>query len=224
MNSLANIKAVTFDVGGTLIKPQPSVGHVYAEVAAKNGFKNVSPDDLNRQFAAAWRGMKTFNHRREEWAALVDKTFAGLVKNPPSATFFPELYDRFSEPDAWQVFEDVASTLDYLASKGINLGIISNWDERLRPLLDRLGLARYFEVIIVSCEVGFPKPSPVIFQQAAKKLGVAPQFILHVGDCPKNDAAGAKSAGFAGLLLDRRREEESEEDIGSLWELERRLG
>lgn len=224
MRSLANIKAVTFDVGGTLIKPQPSVGHVYAEVAAKNGCKNVSPDELNRQFKAAWRGMKTFNHRREEWAELVDKTFAGLVKTRPSTTFFPELYDRFSEPEAWRIFEDVAPTLDYLASQGIGLGIISNWDERLRPLLERLGLARYFEAIIVSCEVGFPKPSPVIFQHAAKKLGLAPEFILHVGDCRRSDAEGAKSAGFAGLLLDREREEELEWNIGSLWELERRVG
>ena len=73
----------------------------------------------------------------------------------------------------------------------LSLGIISNWDERLRPLLAKLDLAKYFEVIIISCEVGFPKPSPVIFEQAAKKLGLASEFILHVGDSDEHDAEGA---------------------------------
>ncbi len=103
---------------------------------------------------------------------------------PPSETFFPELYERFGEPEAWRVFEDVTPAIDALASRGISLGIISNWDERLPPLLDGLGLSKYFEAVVISCEAGFPKPSPVIFEHAARKLGVAPEFILHVGDEP----------------------------------------
>ena len=59
---LTQVRAVTFDVGGTLIKPSPSVGHIYAEVAARHGRKKVSPETLNRRFAAAWKGLKSFNH------------------------------------------------------------------------------------------------------------------------------------------------------------------
>src|SRR5580700_10426449 len=44
------IRAVTFDVGGTLIEPWPSVGRVYAEVAARHGLE-VAAEDLDRQFA-----------------------------------------------------------------------------------------------------------------------------------------------------------------------------
>src|SRR5437762_3763533 len=94
---LGQIEAITFDVGGTLIEPWPSVGHVYAEVAARHGLKNLSPEKLNRQFAAAWGALKNFHHTRDEWAALVDQTFAGLCERPPSGTFFPELYARFAE-------------------------------------------------------------------------------------------------------------------------------
>ncbi|MDB6020990.1 MAG: HAD-superfamily hydrolase [Pedosphaera sp.] len=219
MGSLQNIKAVTFDVGGTLMKPFPSVGHVYAEVAARHG-KNIPAAVLNQRFAKAWRGLKHFSHGREEWSALVDQAFAGLWQMPPDGSFFSELYDRFSEPDAWQVFDDVRPALDSLAARGINLGIISNWDERLRPLLARLGLAEYFETIIISCEVGFTKPSPVIFEQAAKRLGLAPKFILHVGDSVQHDVAGAKGAGYGALLLERGAEDVTEGTIRSLGALE----
>jgi putative hydrolase of the HAD superfamily len=220
MNSLNEIKAVTFDVGGTLIKPWPSVGHVYAEVAAQHGLKEVSPEVLNRRFTAAWKELKNFNHSRAEWAALVDRTFGGAEKTPPGEAFFDELYKRFGEPGAWHMFEDVLPTLDALAAGGINLGIISNWDERLRPLLGQLGLAKYFEVIIISNEIGFTKPSPVIFEHTAKKLGLAPEFILHVGDSLESDVAGAKSAGFKALLIDRSEGEAKEGCIRSLRELE----
>ncbi|HZV34115.1 MAG TPA: HAD family hydrolase, partial [Verrucomicrobiae bacterium] len=147
-----DIQAVTFDVGGTLIKPWPSVGAVYAEVAAQHG-KNIPAAVLDQRFAKAWRAQKQFNHAREEWAALVAKTFAGLWEFPLDGQFFSEVYDRFREPDAWHIFEDVLPALDSLAARGINIGIISNWDERLRPLLARLRLAKYFESIIVSCDI-----------------------------------------------------------------------
>jgi len=198
----AKIQAVTFDVGGTLIKPWPSVGHVYAEVAARHG-GSISPVALNQRFARAWGQLKDFNHSREEWAALVDETFAGLLKSPPSETFFAELYERFAEAAAWRLFDDVRPALDALAARDLNLGIISNWDERLRPLLGRLGLTKYFEAIVVSQEVGFPKPSPVIFEHASRLLGLAPEFILHVGDSREHDAEGAAAAGFQTRWLAR---------------------
>jgi putative hydrolase of the HAD superfamily len=221
MKSFENIKAVTFDVGGTIITPWPSVGHVYAEVAFASGGKKIPPDELNRRFSAAWRKLNQFNHGRGEWAALVDETFAGLVAEPPSETFFPGLYQRFARADAWQVFPDVIPALDGLASLGIHLAVISNWDERLRPLLDELRLTKYFETIVVSCEVGFPKPSPVIFEHAAKKLGLAPEFILHVGDSGKHDVEGAMAGGFKALQVMRGGHEDADDRVSSLLELER---
>src|SRR5581483_6684770 len=124
MADWSQIQAVTFDVGGTLIKPWPSVGHVYAGVAARHGMK-VSPAALNRRFAAAWRELTNFNHTREEWAALVDKTFAGQGGGPPGGTFFSELYARFAEPEAWRIFDDALPALEALAALGLDLGIIS---------------------------------------------------------------------------------------------------
>src|SRR2546423_1815961 len=142
--SHSRIQAITFDVGGTLIAPWPSVGQIYAEAAMKHGAKNVSAEVLKTRFVTAWSALEQFNHTRDEWAALVDETFRGVTEEPPSQTFFPELYEHFGRADAWRIFDDVRPALDALATRGVKLGAISNWDERLRPLLAELKLADYF--------------------------------------------------------------------------------
>lgn len=212
------IQAVTFDVGGTLIEPWPSVGHVYAEVAARYGLKTFSAEQLNARFKQAWRSRKSFGYSLRDWEDLVNKVF-GADAIPPGGAFFGELYDRFSEPDAWHLFEDVVPGLDALASREIKLAVISNWDERLRGLLRALKLDRYFEAVAISCEVGFPKPSPVIFQHAAEKLGLPPGSILHVGDSLELDIDGARAAGFKALQIHRRNDSATFTGIHSFAEL-----
>src|SRR3569623_224840 len=97
---LSEIKAVTFDVGGTLIEPWPSVGHVYAEVGARYGLEKFSPDELNARFKQAWRARKNFAHSRVAWQELVEDVF-GPDSEPPARTIFAELYDEFAQSTAW---------------------------------------------------------------------------------------------------------------------------
>jgi putative hydrolase of the HAD superfamily len=186
-----------------LIECWPSVGHIYADVATRHGCAAIDPAVLNRNFASAWRNLKDFRHTRQQWAALVDATFAGLVQPRPSETFFAELFERFAEPGAWRVFNDVLTTLEQLKQREFRLGIVSNWDERLRPLLSALRIDGYFDALTVSCEVEAEKPARAIFSEAARQLGVAPADILHVGDDFEKDVTGARRAGFEALLLRR---------------------
>jgi putative hydrolase of the HAD superfamily len=219
----AQIRAVTFDVGGTLIEPWPSVGHVYAEVAARHGLKAFSPEQLNARFKDAWRSRERFDYTRQDWAELMDEVFGSPVATAAEGSFFAELYERFAQPDAWHVFDDVVPTLDALASRGIRLGVISNWDERLRGLLSRLNLDRHFEALAISCEVGFPKPSRAIFQQAAADLDLRASAILHVGDSLELDVEGAKAAGFHALQIHRTIRAAPNKDLHSLAELPARI-
>ena len=216
------IKAVTLDVGGTLIEPWPSVGHVYAEVAARHGLNTFSAEQLNARFKQAWRARKNFGYSRHDWEELANEIF-GPDSKPSSGIFFPELYDRFAEPAAWHLFADVVPALDALASREIKLAVISNWDERLRGLLHTLKLDRYFEAFAISCEVGFPKPSPVIFEHAAEKLGLPAASILHIGDSLEMDIDGARAAGFQALQIHRQAETPANTDIRSLAEVTARI-
>ncbi len=208
--------AITFDVGGTLITPKPSVGHIYASVAAHHGFPSLSPERINRRFATAWRALKRFRHTRAQWARLVDASFGGDVPVLPSRTFFPEIYNRFTEPSAWRVYSDVWPTLRALSARGYRLGIISNWDERLMPLLHALKLAGYFEQIIVSCDVRSTKPSRRIFGLAAARFKLSPVEMLHIGDSRGHDYAGALRAGFQARLLNRGARQPGPAEIPSL--------
>ncbi|MBM3877153.1 MAG: HAD-IA family hydrolase [Verrucomicrobia bacterium] len=204
MSPLRRVHAITLDVGGTLIEPWPSVGHVYAEVAAQHGVWPVDVDELNRRFGAAWRARRDFHHTPAEWFDLVRQTFGTEARRLPG-TFFPAVYARFEEPGAWRLCPDALPALDALASRGVRLGVISNWDERLEPLLRALRLRSFFEVVTVSCDVGFTKPSSVIFEQAVRKFGLPAGRILHVGDSAREDAEGASGAGLQALHLDRSR-------------------
>jgi len=97
--------------------------------------------------------------------------------------------------------------------------VISNWDERLRPLLRNLNLDHFFQAIIVSCEAGSCKPSHAIFHAAARALELPPESILHVGDSLESDVHGARDAGFKPLLIRRGRKRVGHGEIRSLREL-----
>ncbi len=225
----AGVRAVTFDVGGTLIEPWPSVGHLYAEGAQAVLGERLEPGLLNERFAAAWRAAHrvpgTFNYTTADWAAIVRSTFEGLTPKAAAPELFQALWERFTEPDAWHVFPDVRPCLESLAAAGIRLAALSNWDERLGPLLQRLDLARHFEVIVVSAEAGAHKPSPEIFAHAAHRLRLAPADLLHVGDSAREDAEAARACGWSSLLLRRGRcTGQPLDQLSSLAELPGRLG
>ena len=212
---METVEAITLDVGGTLIEPWPSVGHIYAEVAARHGVQ-AEPEELTQRFVQAWQAQDAFQYTRADWAAVVDATFEGLVTQLPSQTFFGELYSHFAKAECWHVYEDVIPTLTALRQQGIRLAVISNWDDRLRPLLKSLELAHWFEVIHVSAEIGAHKPDARIFQTAAESLGIPPARILHVGDGEREDHQGALVSGLQSRWLCRGTENSVAHIIPSL--------
>jgi putative hydrolase of the HAD superfamily len=177
-----------------------------------------SPDELDRRFREAWRAKTGFSHTKTGWSELVDQVFAGLVETPPSRSFFPALYAAFTSPSAWRVYDDVLPCLQQWRQRGLKLGAISNWDDRLRPLLGQLGLAQWFDAIVISAEFGQAKPHPAIFQHAASLLQIEPPAILHLGDNRVQDFEGARAAGFQALLLRRGEPPRPGESISSLTE------
>ena len=198
--SAREILAVTFDAGGTLIEPWPNVGAVYAAVARDFGLE-CEPYRLTAQFKDAWTSRTGFRYTRDEWAEVVRHSFAGMTEVSPE--LFDAIYRRFAQPESWLIYDDVIPTLQKLESLGIKLAVISNWDARLGPLPQKLGLATYFDEILISSELNVHKPDQRIFRHAAEKLAVSPGQMLHVGDSLQEDVHGARSIGATAFRIRR---------------------
>lgn len=211
-----HIRAISFDVGGTLIEPWPSVGHVYAEVAARFGITDAAPEALNQRFAAAWKARRNFDYSKPAWRALVEETFRGVSATSPSAECFEAIYKHFAGPTPWRVFDDVLPTLEAARERGLKLAVVSNWDNRLQPLLWALKLGGRFEVVVNSYNPDHAKPAPEIFHLAVRALGLAPAEVLHIGDSREEDFEGARAAGLAALWLDRSGRGAGQGAVGTL--------
>ena len=74
--------------------------------------------------------------------------------------------------------------------------------QRLLSLLEALGLAPWFEAVVVSSQVGAAKPDPRPFQRALELLQLPPEAAWHIGDSPE-DETGARAAGLRCLLIRR---------------------
>jgi len=106
----------------------------------------------------------------------------------------------------WRHVPDfVVPTLEQLHRRGYILGVVSNSDGRLKPLLDQTGLTGLLEFIIDSAVVGVEKPSPEIFSIAVRAAETEPQNCVYVGDIYAVDIEGARRAGVHGVLLDPMR-------------------
>jgi putative hydrolase of the HAD superfamily len=96
--------------------------------------------------------------------------------------------------------------------KRYKLGIVSNFaiPECVDKLLERHGLEKLFDVVVVSGAVNKRKPSLEIFEKALKKLGITAENAVFVGDTVDADIGGAKSAGMKAIYIERRLQKEIE--------------
>jgi len=82
------------------------------------------------------------------------------------------------------------------------LGLLTNFTHgpAAREIIDKLGLGPFFDVVLISGELGFRKPHPLAFRQLIEHLGVEKDQILYVGDDPEPDILGAQKAGLQPVL------------------------
>ncbi|GDX80376.1 hypothetical protein LBMAG42_21870 [Deltaproteobacteria bacterium] len=193
------VKAVFVDAGGTLLRPREPVGVTYARAARARGHER-NPVRVEQRFRAAFaarRDQPQAGDGRAFWAPLV----AEAVEVDDEA-LFEELYEWYSRPRAWWVDTEALRVLGDLSRSGVRLGILSNWDERLRVLYHRFALDRLFPLLVCSAEHGVEKPDPLLFQIACRVAGVAANEAVHIGDDQEKDVDAASRAGLIGLHFD----------------------
>ncbi|TCS40700.1 HAD family hydrolase [Reinekea marinisedimentorum] len=87
--------------------------------------------------------------------------------------------------------------LDELKNAGYAMALVTNGSRKSqRAKIRRLELTRYFDVCLVSEEVGVAKPQPAIFHQAIAAMNCVPEQSVFVGDHPVNDYRGSQACGM----------------------------
>jgi putative hydrolase of the HAD superfamily len=210
---LRMIKAIFFDAVGTLIYLPKSAGENYALIGREIGLA-LDARQLDNAFVAAWKKMPPRgaidgprqNDDKDWWRQLVDCV---LLEVSPSLNevdrdnFFEIAYEHFAEAGVWELYPDVFDTLQELQPH-FQLGVVSNFDGRLRMILKQLGVLKFFKHIFVSSEIGADKPDPEIFRRALKFANLQASEALHVGDEPRRDWEAARAAGLKVFELERR--------------------
>ncbi|MEL6495755.1 MAG: HAD-IA family hydrolase [Cyanobacteria bacterium J06623_7] len=209
-------QVIFLDAMGTLFDLKTSVGEIYQEFAARYGV-TADSEQIQPAFIASFKAAPPLAFPPAElaiiqqqefawWQQVVSETFKSLEikdKFQDFAAFFTEVYAYFATKDPWCVFPDTVKSLNRWRDRGIELGIISNFDSRLIKVLKLLELDKYFNSTTISSTAGFAKPETNIFHIALAKHNVTSQAALHIGDNPVEDYQGAAKAGLKSFWLNR---------------------
>ena len=216
------LRGVLFDATGTLVELREPVGETYARIAARHGvclpawriedafarvlrsaparvFPGASLAEAARRERAAWREIVRATFRAADQTAR----FAAQRAHDSFDACFDALWEHYARPGAWCAREVAEAALDELTRRGLVLGVVSNFDQRLPDVLAGLGLAGRLCAIVLPAHAGAAKPDPRIFAHALAALGLAARDAVYVGDDPEHDFQGARAAGLRALDVRR---------------------
>ena len=200
------VKAVLFDLGGTLIKTA-DVPEIYKRILETYGVK-ASPEEILKAHRTNEKEFDVVKGQLEvgkdfwiKWNLKVLEKIGVLQDRKFLAEKIDELWWEHAD---LEVYPDVMGTLTQLKAKGVKTGVVTNGLETdFQKILGKLKLANYFDVLVGvdTCNAG--KPNRKIFLYALDKLRVRPKEALYIGDSVKYDYEGAKRAGLKPLIIDR---------------------
>ena len=213
-----SVRAVLFDLGNTLwhIPERPPVNDIRRETV-KRIFGvlrdwNVEPVDELRFLGRDIRLAMGAADRAAYESDCVSPHFPTVVQGVLSTKGLETSLEQSEQLwDAWnlegaffgrRLFDDTMHTLRGLRGMGLRLGCVTNrpfaGPSFVAEVADH-GLADLFDVMSVSCNIGYMKPHPKIYQHALATLGVAPEETVMVGDSLRADVEGAQALGMTAV-------------------------
>jgi HAD superfamily hydrolase (TIGR01549 family) len=210
------IKAVIYDVGGTLLYPKPPIEELCAYAEQVSGlhipheaFAKALPylrhfmAERDQPLGSLWGSDA---HLRTAWAeyyAAAMRAIGVAATYEQMLTVGGIMSDWYTHADRWSVYDEVPAVLAEGRRRGLIQGVVSDWGRDLVEILHGLELSSLLDFVVASGVVGYAKPSPEIFQHALARAGVAAQEALYVGDTYVLDVLGARAAGLHAALIDR---------------------
>lgn len=209
------IKAVLFDLGGTLHQSSSPAGrdiwfcHRILDRLEDYGIRLEGGAELMAQRLAV--NSEIYKHESEKtlrelpaariWSRYYLREY-GLTAEElaPFAEELSFLYD-YERPRVMRR-PHLKETMEELKAMGLRLGVISNIISRsvVRHFLAEYGIEEMMDCVITSAETGIRKPSPEIFRIAEKAMGLGPEELAYVGDTISRDVIGTRNAGWAMMI------------------------
>ena len=207
------IKAVFFDFYHTLVRYEPPREQVEADVLKQLGLE-IDPQALRLPLVAADEFIyqeiadKPLSQRSREEKMVLYARYQSIVLREAGLRADEKLiYQLMGLMQEVQMtlalYDDAPPAMDDLKDHGLKLGLISNVEHDINPIMEQLGLPQWLDIVVTSQETGFNKPHPEIFKAALKQAGVKPAEAIYVGDQYQVDVVGARGAGLKGVLIDR---------------------
>lgn len=210
------IQVIFFDAAETLFHINGSVADIYLHHAVQHGFRQTSDSQvlIGQAFQRAFRDaappifavtdpLKLKQCERLWWFDIVHNVFYRVGMFERFDEFFEQVFQVFEDPRSWALFPETHAVLTKLREEGFELGIVSNFDSRLFPVIRGLGIDRLFDTVTIASLAMAAKPASKIFEIALEKHAIDPDEAIHVGDSVRDDLEGATKAGLTGVLLDR---------------------
>ena len=206
-------RAVLFDAVGTVFTVREAVGTTYARIASAHGL-DVDPVHVETGFRRAlvaapplaFPGIppdERAGRERGWWRTIVAAALAAAGARRCTPALFEAIFAHYAGPHAWRLYDDVLPALRLLRVGGYRLGLVSNFDARIVPVITGLGLGAAFDTVVFSTAVGAAKPARAIFARALGMLASTPRDAVHVGDDLRADVRGAHAIGIHPVLLRR---------------------
>jgi REG-2-like HAD superfamily hydrolase len=201
------LQAVFLDVGDTLLREREPRHALYAAAARERGLA-VDDERMLELMRAAHRSLPrriegAYRYSDAWFRAFIAQIYVrelGLAAHALPA-LEDELFALFEQPASFRVFAGVPELFESVRSRGLKLGLVSNWSARLPQLVRALGWEGQLDFCVCSALVESEKPERQIFECALECAGVAPTQALHAGDHPEKDGAAA-ALGLAVVLVD----------------------
>ncbi|MBI3153163.1 MAG: HAD-IA family hydrolase [Chloroflexi bacterium] len=213
MFSPKKIKAVLFDLDGTLRHHIPTGGDVFSARAREIGLRISDEDEIRAErwehyyFASSPEIKKDSEEFKDDafWVNFGRRRLVALGCNPKDAAELSasmSAYMREHYKPEVHVPEDSRTLLSSLQQDGYILGVISNRDQPFHEELKNLKLDTHFSFSLAGGEVNSFKPEPAIFEHGLKRAGVNAEEAIYVGDNYFADILGSLRAGLTPVLYD----------------------
>jgi putative hydrolase of the HAD superfamily len=192
---MTRVKAIFFDLDGTLFDRDTAVRGLFAE--QHRVFESRLGGIAAERFVERLLELDDHGHgdKRTTYGILVRELGLDAALGERLVEHYRDIYSRFGGP-----FADALPTLTALRARGLSLGLITNGRvDTQTAKVERLGLAPFLDTVLISEREGVRKPDRQIYARAVERLGVAAPEAWHVGDHPTADVAGAHAAGLTAV-------------------------